>query len=358
MVKNFLSCIRISRTINSLILSTYVLNLLSCALPTETKSKNFVPSSELKVIKYVNQGVSEFSRSRFTAAEGSFYRALNLSPDNKIIKNNLAITLLRLGAVEQAESLLRELLSEESNSIELLLKLSSVAIAQDSPIKALSFLEVAQSKLLLKPNTAREVLAGNLTNSEKSIQNNTIKMETILSALSDVSCRAGLESTCYCYLSSTSSITKSVQDYVAYIRFLLMQGNFDHALNVLKTLPATVRERTMSIYHLQALAYLGLNDFNSFKEYEQKALVSYDTDEETEKEIKALNSFLDLYPEDFVLSIKEFPQSTQSIDQFVSSHSTEEIEDLELIKLPYSVSSNFPPSLRYFIKRLLERGVS
>lgn len=100
----------------------YLLSLLflaSCALPTpERVDQNFIPEVEIQGASLVNEGLFYFKKSRFFEAEASLRKALYLFPDADNVKASLAVVLQTNEQLDEAVSILSELIKNNPEIVE------------------------------------------------------------------------------------------------------------------------------------------------------------------------------------------------------------------------------------------------
>jgi tetratricopeptide (TPR) repeat protein len=279
---------------------------LGCATPAGYQPTGFVPNDELRIVRLVNQGVAEFSRSRFEEAEFSFQEALALKPEDKILKHNLAITHFRLGAYDQAELALRELLlvsPEPTERLALYFELGSLFAAQFEFERSLAFLELAlssykqqQELLLVQKNEppTEESLEDMLVEVVDNGGGRNLPLVVLLEALVEVAWKGGDYSKARCYAQQAMQARNLLPnvDYATFIgdvRTLIGVGYSQHGQFILQRIvPKVLVERNPVLAHSLALTFLEQDKTLEFVEWEKKASQAFEINELILRELEHL----------------------------------------------------------------------
>lgn len=290
------------------VLGIFLFTLSGCAVPVGYVASGFVPEDELKVVRYMNKGVSEFSRSRFVEAEALFTEALVLAPGNRSIGHNLALTHSRMGAYSEAEKSLRNLLSTTTDEVErvnLYFELGNLFAAQLQFEKSLAFLEMALerhdsvtsgSEVVSTPEqgTQGQPPVKEIPTVEKKLVDRLV----ILEALLEAAIRSGefLKARCLADDTISHKLGQVPVDYKSLLRTikaLNSMGFSDEARShILHSMPRVLIERNAAIAHTLALTYLESGNFEDFIKWESSASVAFDSDETTKAEIDYLSALL------------------------------------------------------------------
>lgn len=289
-----------------------LVTVLGCAVPVGYVASGFIPEDELKIVRFMNKGVSEFSRSRFIDAEALFTEALVLAPESRIVNHNLALTHSRMGAYSEAEQSLRELLMTTTDEIErvnLYFELGNLFASQLQFEKSLAFLEMAlerheQVTTPIEVDSGESLEPGQATPLEvpvkaiEAVERKLVERVVILEALLEVAVRSGEYSKARCFADDTvaQKLALTPVDYKSLLRtikvFNLIGFSGEARSHILHWMPKVLIQRNAAIAHTLALTYLESGDFDEFVQWESSASVAFDSDETTKTEIDYVSSLL------------------------------------------------------------------
>jgi len=284
--------------------------LCSCAVPPGYKASGFVPEGELKVTRLVNMGVSDFARNRFELAEESFLQAQALKPNSPTIAHNLALTYFRLGAFPEAEDAWRLLIARRPDDPNLYFEFGNYLAGRKKNSEALANFEVSLNKKQILDKADTEKSSIELSKESLFVKIAPVTLPPIISALTEVSWRAGFRKEAICYaarglLQEGAPAGASLNPVITSVRVLTSLGATDLALEAVRLkIPQAMQSRSASIAHVLGLLYFVKNDQEKFIENEIAALESFDLDEAIKAEIDLLRRLI-AEPYDVTLSGKD-----------------------------------------------------
>lgn len=235
---------------NLFIRSLLLLGLAGCAAPGELRiPEEFIPARDLDVVSLTREALRDAGRGRYADAELQLLQARSLAPQNRKLRLNLAVVLERQGRYEEAETVFRDLLAENSEYIPAWSGLARLYVSKEEYESARETFAVIIDKLQ--------------TNRLGQDGPQKWELEQIRGAyrsLSALEFRLGNEEASACYSEDAIRVTPNppLTEKVRHARTLISIGRFADARTYLRD--HVERGKPFELAHQLALAQYGLQE--------------------------------------------------------------------------------------------------